>query len=200
MAGALSGLVSGLLGVDSPDTTGLGNEGNALRQARVGYGGREAENYRQEQGLASQLGSTIAGTAGPSVAQTQLRAGLDQNNASMLSAGAGSTGVNSVLARYQARQAAGEQAAQMQQQAALLRAQEVAAAQQQLAALRAAMAGQSIGLYGANLSGALNYDQLLAQMQQQNAQRDTVLGAAGLQGLSQLGAAFSSSGGGKQGG
>jgi len=88
----------------------------------------------------------------------------------------------------------------MQQAAALLRAQEVAQAQDQLARLRAAMAGQSAGLYGANLGAGLSYDQLIAQMQQTNAQRDTVLGAAGLQGLSQLGAAFSSGQGGKQGG
>lgn len=200
MAGALSGLVSGLLGVDSPDTSPYGNSALRAQDEQRRLAAREQGNFAQQQGLASQLGQTIAGTAGPSVAQSQLRQGLDQNNASMMAAGAGATGINSVLARYQARQAQGEQAAMMQQQAALLRAQEVAAAQQQLAQLRAAMAGQSIGLYNTNASLGLNYDQLKSGLDQQNAQRDTVLGAAGLSGLSALGASAFSGNGGKSGG
>lgn len=200
MAGALSGLVHGLLGVDNPDTSGYGNTADQLRRNQVGYGAREAQNYGQEQDLAGSLRGTIAGTGGPSVAQAQLQQGLDANNSSMMAAGAGASGENSVLARYQARQAMGDRAAQMQQAGAILRAQEVAQAQQQLAQLRAAMGGQSIGLYGANLQGGLGYDQLKAQLDQANAQRDTVLGAAGLSGLSQLGAGASSAFGGKGGG
>jgi hypothetical protein len=197
VAGALSGVVHGLLGVDNPSTVPYDAQAEELKRQRQIAGGQQAQNYAQENNLAAGLGRTIAGTAGPSVAQTQLQQGLDTSNSSMLAAGAGSSGVNSVLARYQARQQQGEQAAQMQQQAALLRAHEVAQAQQQLAQLRAAMAAQSIGLYGTNLTGGLNYDTLSGQMGQANAQRDTVLGAAGLSGLSQLGAAAFSSGGGK---
>lgn len=170
-----------------------------MRRQQALYGAREAQNYAGESNLAGSLGRTIAGTGGPSVAQTQLRQGLDTSNADMLAAGAGASGQNAVLARYQARQQQGEQAARMQQAAALLRAQEVAQAQQQLAALRAAMGGQSIGLYGANLQGGFSYDQLKAQMDQQNAQRDTLLGAAGLNGLSQLGASYFGGKGGQGG-
>ena len=186
----LSGLVHGLLGVDNPGTSQLGTNADELRRQQAQYGAREAQNYAGESGLAAGLQRTINGTAGPSVAETQLTQGLDQNNAAMLAAGAGASGQNAVLARYQARQAQGEQAAHMQQAAAVLRAQQVAAAQQQLAQLRAAMGGQSIGLFGTTLAGGLNYDQLKAQLDQANAQRDTVLGAAGLSGLSQLGASY----------
>lgn len=196
MAGALSGLVGGILGVDNPSTVPYDSAAEEARRQRQIYGAREAGNYAAESALAGNLGRTINGTAGPSVAQTQLRAGLDQSNADMLAAGAGSSGVNSVLARYQARQMAGEQAARMQQAAALLRAQEVAQAQQQLAALRAAMGNQTIQLYGGNANVGLGYDQLRAQLEQQNTQRDTVLGAAGLSGASQgLGYLTSSFGG-----
>lgn len=196
MAGALSGFVHELIGVENPQTGNYDAAAEEAKRQRQVYGAREAQNYAQEQDLSGYLRGTIAGTNGPSVAQTQLRQGLDQSNAEMMASGAGATGVNSVLARYQARQAQGEQAARMQQAGALLRAQEVAQAVQQQAQLRAMMGQQSAGLYGANLTSGFNYDQLLAQIQQQNAQRDTVLGAAGLQGLSQLGAAaFSSQGG-----
>ena len=196
----LSGLVHGLLGVDNPDTSGYGLQADELNRQRNAYGAREAQNYNQEQNLASGLGRTISGTAGPSAAQVQLQQGLDTSNANALAMGAGASGQNAVLARYQAQQQAGQQGAQMQQAAALLRAQEVAQAQQQLAQLRASMGGQSIGLYGANLQGGLGYDQLKAQLDQANAQRDTVLGAAGLSGLSSLGAGASSYFGGKGGG
>lgn len=200
MAGALSGLVSGLLGVDNPNTQPYGDQATELEQQRRQAAAQQAQNYNQESNLAAGLGRTINGTAGPSVAQNQLQQGLDTSNADMLAAGAGASGVNSVLARYQARQQQGEQAARMQQAAALLRAQEVAQAQQQLAQLRAAMGGQNIGLYGANLQGGLGYDQLKAQLDQQNAQRDTILGAAGLSGLSQLGASYFGGKGGSSGG
>lgn len=199
MAG-LAGAVGSLLGVQSPSTQPYGLDAERLKQQQQQYGAREAQNYGQEQNLAGSLGSTIAGTAGPSVAQTQLQQGLDTSNADAMAAGAGASGQNAVLARFQARQQAGEQAARMQQAAAILRAQEVAQAQQQLAQLRAAMGGQSIGLYGANLQGAMSYDQLKAQMDQQNAQRNTILGAAGLSGLGQLGASYFGSQGGQGGG
>jgi len=197
VAGGLSGLVSDVIGVDNPSTAPYGGSADDARRQQQLYGAREAQNYAGESGLAANLGRTINGTAGPSVAETQLRAGLDQTNADAMAAGAGASGVNSVLARYQARQMAGAAGAQMQQQAAMLRAQEVAQAQQQLAALRAAMAGQNVGLYGANLTAGLNYDQLRAALDQQNAQRNTILGAAGLSGLSSLGASYF---GGKGGG
>ncbi len=201
MSGALSDLTKGLLGVDNPDTSPYGASADAARQSQHDYATREGTNYRQENDLANYLRGGIAGTNGPSVAQTQLRAGLDQNNADMLAAGAGSSGVNSVLARYQARQAQGEQAARMQQAAALLRAQEVARYTQQLAGLRVAMGGQSMPLIGANMNQALNYDQLKAQQDQQNAQRDTILGAAGLNGASSgLGSLTSYFGGSSGGG
>jgi len=200
MAGALSGLVSGLLGVDNPSTAQYGGESDELRRQREAAAVQQAQNYAGESGLAAGLGRTINGTAGPSVAQTQLQQGLDTSNAAAMAAGAGTNGVNSVLARYQARQMMGDRAAQLQQQAAMLHAQEVAQAQQQLAQLRAAMGGQNIGLYGANLQGGLGYDQLKAQLDQANAQRDTVLGAAGLSGLSQLGASYSGGKGGSSGG
>ncbi len=85
----------------------------------------------------------------------------------------------------------------MQQAGAILHAQEVAQAQQQLAQLRAVMGQQSIGLYAGNLNTALGYDQLKAQLDQQNAQRDTLLGAAGLSGASSAVGGLSSYFGGK---
>lgn len=197
MAGLLSGFVSDLIGVDNPSTDPYRRRADEASGQQQQYGAREAQNYGQEQSLAGHLGGVIAGTGGPSVAQTQLRAGLDQSNADAMAAGAGATGVNSVLARYQARQAQGEQGARLQQAAAMLRAQEVAQATEQLARLRAVMGQQSTGLYGANLQAMTGYDQMLAQLEQQNAQRDTMLGAAGLAGASQLGAGLFSAFGGK---
>lgn len=192
MAGLLTDATRFLIGGENPDVSQYGNRAGEAASAQQQYGTREANNYAQQQQLAGYLQGTIAGTNGPGVAQTQLRQGLDQNNADMLAAGAGASGQNAVLARYQARQAQGEQAARMQQAAALLRAQEVAQAQQQLAALRASMGQQSAGLYGANMQAMAGYDQLRAQLEQANAQRDTVLGAAGLQGASTLGGGISS--------
>lgn len=199
MAGGLSSLVGGLIGVDNPSTGPYDAAAEEAKRQRQQYGAREAGNYAQEQDLSGYLRGTIAGTNGPSVAQTQLRHGLDQSNADSMAAGAGATGINSVLARYQARQAQGDQGAQLQQQAAMLRAQEVAQAVQQQAQLRTAMGAQSAGLYGQNLNAAMNYDQMIAQIQQQNAQRDTILGAAGLSGLSSLGGAYFSGKGGQGG-
>jgi DNA repair exonuclease SbcCD ATPase subunit len=78
----------------------------------------------------------------------------------------------------------------------MLRAQEVAQYAQQLAQLRAVMGGQTNQLIGGSANQTLNYDTLKAQLDQQNAQRDTVLGAAGLNGASSgLGALTSYFGG-----
>lgn len=196
MAGALSGVVKDIFGVENPSTGGLESSALGAEEEQRRLRAREAQNYAQQQDIAGGLRASIAGTAGPSAAQVQLRQGLDQNNADMMAAGAGSTGVNSVLARYQARQAQGEQAAHMQQAAALLRAQEIARDQALLAQLRAQMGQQTGGMLNATMGQGLSYDQLVAQIQQQNAQRDTILGAAGLQGISQLGgAAFGGKGG-----
>ncbi len=183
MAGALSGFVSSLLGVNSPSTQPLDQDAQEAQRRQGLYGGREAQNYGQEQQLGQHLQGVINGSV-PSVAATQLRQGQDVNNADALAAGAGASGVNSVLARYQARQAQGEQAARLQQSSALLRAQEIAQATGQLQQLQGNMGQQSGNLYGANQDEFLRLLMAKYAQDQQNAQRDTILGAAGLGGAS----------------
>jgi hypothetical protein len=186
-----------LIGGDNPDVSQYEQRARDAQAAQQQFGGREASNYAAQTDLANYLHGQISGQGGPSVAQVQLRQGLDQNAADMMAAGAGASGQNAVLARYQARQQQGADAARLQQAGALLKAQEIAQAQQQLAALRASMGQQSGQLYGANMQALAGYDTLRAQLDQANAQRDTMLGAAGLSGASTLGGGLFSMFGGK---
>jgi len=189
----LTDFVHTLIGGNNPSTVPFGDAANQARGDADLYRAREAQNYAGEQRLSQGLDGQIAGTM-PSVAQTQLRQGFDQNNADMMAAGAGSSGVNSVLAAYQARQAQGDNAARLAQAAAELRAREIAQAMQQQAQLHQVMGAQSAGLYGNNMDAVLRALAMKAQNDQANAQRDTVLGAAGLGGAAQIGAGLSSMG------
>ncbi|HXU03765.1 MAG TPA: hypothetical protein VN903_22520 [Polyangia bacterium] len=89
---------------------------------------------QQQQGFAGQsalvgnLNGVINGTAGPSVAQTQLGAGVGDIARSAISGAAGQTGESAALAHIQAMRTAGDAQAKANQDAAMLRAQETAAA------------------------------------------------------------------------
>ena len=186
MAGYLSGFIHKLIGADNPSTQPYDQQAQLAQQQAQAYAQREQQAYDQQRQLALNLWGAINGI-GPSVAGTQLQQTLDQNNRAAMGMASGASGTDSVLARYMAQQAQGANNANALQSGALLRAQEVANARAQLGGLTSGMANESGNLYGNNLQTGFNYAQLGAGMGQENAQRDTVLGAAGLQGASNLG-------------
>lgn len=175
-----------LFGVPQANSAPYTADADAARRAAAQYAGREQSDYDSEARLGSSLWNTVNGTA-PSVAGLQLQQTLGQEQAANLAAGAGSTGTNSVLARYQALINNGNQQAQTAQSGALLRAKEVSDAQGRLSGLYNNMEGSSAGLYGTNLSTGLGYSNLANSVDQANAQRAQQSEAAGLQALSGAG-------------
>ncbi len=82
--------------------------------------------------LIGDLQGVVNGTAGPSVAQTQLGTGVDNIAASANAMAAGHTGENAALAHIQAMRSAADAAAKANQDSAMLRAKETADARSQL--------------------------------------------------------------------
>jgi hypothetical protein len=203
MAGYLSDFVHKLIGADNPSTQPYDQQSQLAQQQAQAYAQREQQAYDQQRQLALNLWGAINGI-GPSVAGTQLQQTLDQNNRAAQGMASGASGTDSVLARYMAQQAQGQNNASAAQTGALLRAQEVAQNRALLGQQLGGMSNESGNLYGNNLQTGFNYAQLGAGMNQENAQRDTVLGAAGLQGASSLGSSIfsrigSNGGGGNSG-
>lgn len=175
-----------LFGVPEPDAgTAQAIAAQAQQQARQ-YAGREQSDYNSESQLADQLKNVISG-AQPSVASTELQKTLGQNLAANTAMGAGSTGVNAVLARYAAMKNQGDMAADAAQTGALLRAREIAQNQQLLGGLYGQMGQRSAGLYGTTANTGLGYANLGNNIAQANADRAMKTEAAGLQFLSGIG-------------
>jgi hypothetical protein len=170
MAGALSGFANYLFGVAPPSTAPYTSQMNTLNQGAGQYAGQAQTAFGNEQQLGSNLWNTINGQ-GPSVAATQLQQSLGQNLNQGLAMGAGGSGANSVLARYLASQATGQNADQIAQALALLRAQEIAQARQQYGQNAANMGNQAASLYGTNLQTGLGYANTAAGLDTNNANR-----------------------------
>jgi hypothetical protein len=179
-----------LFGVPQQSTAPIDADAEAARAAAAAYGSREQSDYNNEAGLADNLQKTVNGTGGPSVAQTQLRQTLSQNLASGLAMGSGSTGTNSVLARYLAAQQTGNAGAAAAEAGAVARAQEIANAQKNLAGLYSDMGSRSAGLFGTSTNTGLGYSNLGANVAQNNAANDQKSEAAGLQFLSGMGSMY----------
>lgn len=123
------------------------------------FQGQEQGAQAGQTGLGVSLARTVAGTGGPSVAQTQLQQSTGQIAAGQESQAAGATGINAALARYAAMQNTGAAQAQAAQSAAVLRAQEVAQAQKEQADVLASQANEGnqaaqTATTGANQAGA----------------------------------------------
>jgi hypothetical protein len=110
---------------------------------------RYREVFSDQAELGRALDRTIRGDA-PSVARTQLAAGVEAGTRAAESMAAGATGANAPLARYAAIQSAGQQSAEANAASAGLRAQEVTEAQRTKAGVLGQM-GQE-----ANTSAAIN--------------------------------------------
>lgn len=181
-----SGIGGALFGVPPVSSQPYAGQAQQLQQGAGQYAGQEQSAYAGQQQLADNLWNTILGR-GPSVADIRLQQALGQALAQTQAAGAGASGQNSVLARYLAARAGGDQAAQAAQAGALLKAQETANAQQQLGQTEAQMANEGANLYGTNLSTGLGYSNLANNVNQANANRAQQASAAALNALGGLG-------------
>jgi len=126
----------------------LANTANQ-RQASQLDTSQSDETRGQQQTLASALMARATGTGGPSVAETQMRSGLDQNIAAMRANAAGSN--NPALAAKLAAEGINNANLQTNQQLGTLRAGEQTAAQQTLAQQLAATRGQDLSAASTNL-------------------------------------------------
>lgn len=167
---ALSGFANYLFGTQPVNSQPYSNEMQTLNQGAGQYAGDAQSAFNSEAGLGANLWNTING-AGPSVASTQLQQSLGQNLNGGLAMGAGGSGANSVLARYLASQATGQNADQIAQAQALLRAQEIAQARAQYGQVTSNMANQAGNLYGTNLQTGLGYANTAAGIDTNNANR-----------------------------
>lgn len=120
-----------------------------------------SQNARGQQAdLATYFAQQAMGQGGPSVAQKQLQAGLDQatNNAMGIAA---SSRTNPAAAARAAIQAQGQMAAQTNQQAGILRAQEQLDAGNLAMQAGQGLRQQDLGSYGQNLGQEMNYQNTL---------------------------------------
>lgn len=124
IGGGLGGLAEGALTSGGPSSS---TSAAQLAEEQE----RERQAYLQQQQLAQQLRDIASGKT-PSVASTDLAAGLDQINRNASSMAAGARGNTGALARYGAMQAAAQAGAQTNQAAAIAAARERAAATAQL--------------------------------------------------------------------
>lgn len=184
-----SGLGGYLFGVPPVSSTPYSAQAQQLQQDAGKYAGQEQSAYNSQQQLADSLWNTINGR-GPSVADIRLQQALSQGLGQTQAAGAGATGENSVLARYLAARAGGDQAAGAAQAGALLKAQETQAAQGQLGNVEAQQANEGSNMYGTNLSTGLGYSKLTNDVDQENANRAQQASAATLNALAGLGSMY----------
>lgn len=169
--GALSSFANYLFGTSPVSTAPYTSEMTSLNAGAAPYAGDVTSAINSENGLGANLWNTINGI-GPSVAATQLQQSLGQNLNGGLAMGAGGSGANSVLARYLASQATGQNADQIAQAQALLRAQEIAQARQQYGQVQNNIANQAGNLYGTNLQTGLGYANTAAGIDTANANRE----------------------------
>lgn len=129
-----------------------------------GFGRTQALTTDQDR-LQRQLLMQALGKGGPSVAQNQLRQGLNQAQAAAAGQAAGARGMNRVAAQRMAMATGANLAGQANEQAATLRAQEQLAAQGLTAQTQGAMQGQNLALQqlGQNDQQAILQSQMDAQ-------------------------------------
>ena len=136
----------------SPEAASSTTGAAPIGAATVGTGGTYGSAVTGQQGLAGNLEGTIAGTAGPSVADLQLAQGEQANVAGAL-ATLGSQrggGINPNLIARSAVDSAAANAANLNQQAGIQRAGEVATAQGQLGSVLGTTAGEAGAVNAAN--------------------------------------------------
>lgn len=187
--GLFSGFGQALFGVPPVSSAPYSQEAQQLQAGAGQFAGQETSAYNSQQQLADSLWNTISGR-GPSVADIRLQQALGQGLGQTQAVGAGATGENSVLARYLAARAGGDQAAQAAQAGALLKAQETQAAQGQLGQVEGQQANEGANMYSTNLQTGLGYSNLTNQVDQANANREQQATAAGLSALGGLGSMY----------
>lgn len=146
----------------------MANEDQYGLRGTVDWMNQNDARYKQAD-LATYFAQQAMGQGGPSVAQKQLQAGLDQatNNAMGIAA---SSRTNPAAAARAAIQAQGQMAAQTNQQAGILRAQEQLDAGNLAMQAGQGLRAQDLDSYGRNQTGQLGYrsaanDQAAAELQ-----------------------------------
>lgn len=186
--GLFSGISNYLFGSDRVETQDTKQQAFNEQQIARQYQAREAQDYAHQLAMSQYLNRVIAGQTAPSVASTQLTAGLNQVQQAGNAAAAGGTGVNAGLNQYANIIGGGQLMAQTNQQVAQLKAQEQAAAAMQQGQLLSNMGARSGALQGANANLGLDYSQLLANQQTTNQAQQNKEQAAALQGIGAAGA------------
>lgn len=146
----------------------MANEDQYGLRGTIDWMNQNDARYKQAD-LATYFAQQAMGQGGPSVAQKQLQAGLDQatNNAMGIAA---SSRTNPAAAARAAIQAQGQMAAQTNQQAGILRAQEQLDAGNLAMQAGQGLRAQDLDSYGRNQAGQLGYrsaanDQAAAELQ-----------------------------------
>ena len=181
-------LASYLFGVKPVDDSQARADAEAQRKLAAAYAAREGNAYAGQERLAQNLWSAVNGT-GPSVAGTQLQAGLDQTLANGNSMASGGSGANGALARYAAILGAGRAGAATNQQAAELAAQQTAQARAQLGGVTGAMAGESGGLEQSSNANDLAALGLASNIDEQNNKTNAAVAGTLISGAAGLGSA-----------
>lgn len=110
----------------------------------------------QEQTLTNALMAQAQGTGGPSAAQLQMQAGVDQAAGQAMGVAAAQRGVSPALAARQAQQAGAQMSQQANQQSGILRAQEQLNAQQTAGSMLASQRNARMQAAGINAQGFEN--------------------------------------------
>lgn len=107
----------------------------------------------QEQTLTDALMAQAQGTGGPSAAQLQMQAGVDQASNQAMGVAAAQRGMSPALAARQAQQAGAQMSQQANQQAGILRAQEQLNAQQAAGSMLASQRNARMQAAGIDAQG-----------------------------------------------
>jgi hypothetical protein len=171
---------------------------NVAQQVATNYANQQAFNKQLAEsragvrgavggltGLAGDYRAVINGTA-PSVAQSQMRTGLETINASQLSGASGVGGDNAFAARRAALQNIAHAGLRANQDASLLRAKEVADARAGIGQAFSASGNLSQNQYGTDASAGLRSGELALSGQRGQQGMDASADAAGKAGLTGL--------------
>lgn len=140
------------------------------------------QEFRNQQlDLARMLQARAAGTAGPSLAEMQLRRSMEQGSQALSSQLASTPGLNPAVAARLAGQTQAQNMADVAGRGAELRAQEQMQAEQALAQLAQGARGQDIGITGleAGMVGQARQQQFGAEMALAEMAQQRLMGAAG---------------------
>src|SRR5882672_1812584 len=192
IGGGLGGMIQGALAGNETPQSGFTPEQQAeLMRQRQEQLVMLRQVQAQQQAHAQAL-QDIANGKTPSIARTDLQAGLDTINRNALTSAAGAGGPGSALARYGAINAGADSSAQANQAAALAGVRERMGATNALTGLLGGMGSQAIGAAGQDLSGSLGAAGLRLGAEEYGQKRADTMSASGLNGLGQgLGFAYS---------